>query len=234
MKKHLLALACASVVATPTIALAELSANIGVTSNYIWRGVSQSGDDAAISGGVDFAHESGFYAGSWISSLGGNSGADGPSAEVDFYAGFGGEYNAIGYDVGAIIYHYPSGDDLDFTELYGSLSYSFFEAGLAYTVDSDAGGDDSHVYYYASASFDIAEDWSISATIGHYNFDGGSDTDYTHGQIDLTKSAGDFGDFTFTVSKASSEVNTLLSPEVGPAVTDADDPIFLVSWTKSF
>jgi uncharacterized protein (TIGR02001 family) len=54
-------------------ALAEdpwsFSANIGAVSNYIWRGVTQTGDQAAVQGGIDVAHASGFYAGTWISNV---------------------------------------------------------------------------------------------------------------------------------------------------------------------
>jgi uncharacterized protein (TIGR02001 family) len=47
----------------------SFSANIGAVSNYIWRGVTQTGDQAAIQGGIDVAHESGFYAGTWASNI---------------------------------------------------------------------------------------------------------------------------------------------------------------------
>jgi uncharacterized protein (TIGR02001 family) len=54
-------------------ALAEdpwsFSANIGAVSNYIWRGVTQTGDQAAVQGGIDVAHASGFYAGTWASNI---------------------------------------------------------------------------------------------------------------------------------------------------------------------
>jgi uncharacterized protein (TIGR02001 family) len=55
------------------VALADsphsVSANIGAVSNYIWRGVTQTGDQAAIQGGLDYGHVSGFYAGTWISNI---------------------------------------------------------------------------------------------------------------------------------------------------------------------
>ncbi|MBK1704845.1 TorF family putative porin [Halochromatium glycolicum] len=47
----------------------SFSANIGAVSNYIWRGVTQTGDQAAIQGGIDVGHESGFYAGTWASNI---------------------------------------------------------------------------------------------------------------------------------------------------------------------
>ncbi|MEJ2317669.1 MAG: TorF family putative porin [Gammaproteobacteria bacterium] len=127
MKKTLISMACAAAMAAPA-AHAELSANIGVTSDYLWRGVTQSGHEAAVSGGVDYAHDSGFYAGIWTSTLGGDN------QELDGYLGFAGEYNDLGYDVGYIYYGYLNADDWDFSEIYGSLSWMWLSCGINYTV----------------------------------------------------------------------------------------------------
>ena len=225
-KTHLLAGLIATALAPA--ANAELSANIGVTSNYLWRGVTQTDDGAAVQGGIDWAHDSGFYLGTWASNIDWGIGS---GAEVDFYGGYGGEYNDFGYDVGLIYYYYPDSayDDSNFSEIYASGSYKWFEAGLAYTIWGDQPDDapfsDGDIYYYAAVSFDVAESWSLGATIGHYDFDVDKsmygDVDYTHGQLDVTKSAGDFGDFTFTVSKADEE-------------SGDDDTKFLVAWSKTF
>jgi hypothetical protein len=78
-------LAAASMV-TMSTAMAEgpwdFSANIGVVSNYIWRGASQTGDEAAIQGGLDVSHESGFYAGTWASNIDWDNGAQDVSTDV--------------------------------------------------------------------------------------------------------------------------------------------------------
>ncbi|MGA0936791.1 MAG: TorF family putative porin, partial [Sedimenticolaceae bacterium] len=99
MKKTTLALAMGLMISGA--ANAALEANIGATSNYLWRGVTQSSDDGAISGGLDYSHDSGAYIGTWISSLG-NAAAN---TEMDYYAGFSGETaSGIGYDLGYIYY----------------------------------------------------------------------------------------------------------------------------------
>ena len=86
--------------ATSTAAYAEVTANAAATSNYLWRGQEQTGGDAAISGGIDYANESGFYAGTWASNA---SWADEMTYELDLYAGFGGDINEnMSYDVGYI------------------------------------------------------------------------------------------------------------------------------------
>jgi len=218
MKLNKLAIAVgAAVMGLASVAQAELSANIGATSNYLWRGVTQTGDEAAVQGGIDFAHDSGFYAGTWASNVSGGE-------ELDLYAGFGGEAGSVGYDVGVIYYAYPSFTDSDFTEVYGSVSFGPASVGVAYTISGENDGgafDDGDLYYYVSASTDLGDGWSLGGTIGHYNFEESTVDDYTHGQIDVTKSAGDFGDFTFTVSKATED-------------SGDDDIIPVVSWSKSF
>ena len=81
-------LAAASLVSMST-ALAQdpwaFSANIGAVSNYIWRGVTQTGDGAAIQGGLDVSHESGFYVGTWASNIDWDDGAQDVSTDVSGY-----------------------------------------------------------------------------------------------------------------------------------------------------
>ena len=118
----------AALFASAGVAQAELSANIATVSNYYFRGITQTSDNAAIQGGIDYSHESGLYAGTWLSNIdfGGKE-----NAEVDLYAGFGNDIGDTGfsYDVGIIYYWYPGaggeqqGDDIDYAELYGSLGW---------------------------------------------------------------------------------------------------------------
>ena len=213
-------------------AAAEISANIGVTSHYGWRGVSQTGPDAAVSGGLDSGHDSGCYAGPGASNVDVGDGDEG--AEVDFYAGFGNEIGDSGFsdDVNAIYYYYPNFDDSDFSEIGGSLGWKWVNVGLSYTIWSDVkktkGNDtfiDGDMYYYLNGSYEVAPTWTLGGTLGYYDFkeDGrdGIDTSYLHGQIDVTKGAGDFGDFTLTVSNAAKE-------------SGDDDVLVFVSWAKTF
>ena len=216
MKMNKIALACgAALLATSAVAQAEFSANIGVTSNYVWRGWTQTEDQAAIQGGVDYAHDSGFYAGTWASNV---EFAPDSGAELDFYAGYGGEVSGLGYDVGYVYYSYPQFDDADFGEIYGSVSWEMLTVGLAYTANSDFDSD-GDLYYYGSVSFDLPQDFSIGATAGQYSFDDSTSGTYNHYQLDIGKSAGDFGDFTMSVS-ANDDYDT--------------DPLVFVSWAKSF
>jgi uncharacterized protein (TIGR02001 family) len=230
MKQNKLAVAVgAAVLGLSSVAQAELSANIGATSNYVWRGVTQTDDQAAISGGLDYGHESGFYVGTWASNV---DFGDDATAEVDLYGGFSGSAGDFGYDVGVFYYMYP-GENYDFAELGASLSYGPVTGGINYNIwsdtDDDAASNDlfieGDIYYYLSAGFEVAPTWTVGGTIGYFDFDDdgvlGVDTSYKHIQIDIGKSAGDFGDFTFSVSKADKE-------------SGDDDAKVFVSWAKSF
>lgn len=221
-----LAIAVSALVVSGSAA-ADFSANIGATSNYVWRGVTQNDDSAAISGGLDYSHESGFYVGTWASNVDFN----GANAEVDLYAGFGNELDSgFAYDVGAIYYGYPGADDLggnedeiDFAEVYASVTFGPVTGGINYTVykeDDDA--DTNDIYYYVSASTEVAPTWSLGGTLGYYDFDE-SDA-YSHAQIDVTKDAGDFGEFTFSLSQIIDDDDLGLD----------DDLMVFVSWGKTF
>lgn len=228
MKMNKIALSVgAAILGLTGIAQAEISANVGATSNYVWRGVTQTKDEAAISGGIDYANESGVYVGTWASNINwGSPATDDTGVEVDFYGGYGGEMSGFGYDVGLIYYGYPQHSDSDFVEFYGSVSYSVVTAGLAYTVSGENDGgqfDDGDVYYYLSAGIDLDDGWSVGGTVGYYDFDNATAGEYTHFQADVTKSAGDFGDFTLSASVADDD----------GAGVDEDTRVF-VSWSKSF
>lgn len=107
-KRTILAAAISSaclLTAMPSYAEGSFTANASATSNYIWRGLTQTTNEAAVQGGIDYAHESGFYAGTWASNV--NYGAgDVYSYEHDMYFGFSGESDGIAYDFGYLYYNY--------------------------------------------------------------------------------------------------------------------------------
>jgi uncharacterized protein (TIGR02001 family) len=108
----------AATVSVPTYA--ELSGNVSVTNNYIWRGLTQSINESAVQGGIDYADESGFYIGTWASNVSYDS-DDAYSYEHDIYFGFSGEAEGFSYDVGYLYYNYDSNAGYDFGEIYGSI-----------------------------------------------------------------------------------------------------------------
>lgn len=158
--KTLVAVALASSsLLTATPAFAELSANVSVTNNYIWRGLTQTTNETAVQGGIDYAHESGFYAGTWASNV--QYGADDVySYEHDMYFGFSGEAGDISYDVGYLYYNYDDEANFDFSEVYGSIGYMNLSATLYLLADTEADEAPGQDFGFAEASY-ISLDYAI-------------------------------------------------------------------------
>lgn len=130
--KHLL-LASVALAAAPVAASAQdapsfdVSYNIGVTNDYVWRGISQSNADAAIQGGIDVSYGS-FYAGTWASNV--DFGSD-ANYEWDVYAGFKPELGGLTFDFGVLAYLYPEEDDLNIVEFKAATTLDL--GGLSVT-----------------------------------------------------------------------------------------------------
>jgi uncharacterized protein (TIGR02001 family) len=152
-------------------AFAGASANIGVMSDYVWRGMTQNGGDAALMGGFDYEMDNGLYVGTWAA----NADNDGDQVEVDFYAGFSKELSGgFGYDIGVVAYIYPGAENLDFTEVYLNASYGPVEIGVANTVSADDTNIEGDIYTHLTLSKDMGP-FGVSATAGNYDFDAGGD-----------------------------------------------------------
>jgi uncharacterized protein (TIGR02001 family) len=168
-----------------------LSANVGLTNNYLWRGLEQTDGQAAISGGIDYESDSGFYLGTWVSNA---NWAEGMTYELDVYGGYTGEIENLTYDVGFVHYAYPdSTDDVDFTELNASISFSIFTFGYAILANADGVdfGDDSYVSL--DADFTLTSDLGLTVHVGTGTdefYAGESFVDYG---VSLSKSGFSFG-----------------------------------------
>jgi uncharacterized protein (TIGR02001 family) len=154
--------------------------NVSLTSNYIWRGVSQTAAKPAIQGGLDYAHASGFYAGAWASNITwikDEGAASSAPIELDTYAGFKNAFATdYSYDVGFIRYNYPgtyisnpSGYvKADTNEVYGLIGYKWITAKYSYSLGDfitvpDAKGTS---YLDISAAYTLAD--SGVTLGGHY------------------------------------------------------------------
>ena len=132
---------CAIVLFSTTTALqsAEFESNVAIANDYVWRGMTQTSEEPAISGGFDIAGESGLYFGTWASNV---EFGDGAALELDWYAGYANELdNGLSYDVGYLAFTYPGEDSLDFEEIYFGLGYSYF--GLTYSSGQDSAPDNT-------------------------------------------------------------------------------------------
>lgn len=122
-----------------------ISGSATLTSDYRFRGVSQSDEGMAVQGGFTISHSSGFYVGTWGSNLAGWGTFGGANMELDIYAGYKLPVGEGTLDLGGTWYMYPSGaDTTDFAELYAKLSGSVgpigLTAGVAYAPSQEALG----------------------------------------------------------------------------------------------
>ena len=198
MKKSIVLATAVASILTSGVAAAELSANAGIFSNSIWRGVTQTSDNAAGQGGIDWSGDSGLYVGTWVSTITNGQ-------ELDVYAGFAGEAGGFGYDLGVITYQYPLSPEINFTEVYVSGTLSMFTVGLAYTVDAasanDGGAFDSgDMYVNASLDFSAGKS-DVSLFAGSYMFE--NDGVGSNGELDYAHVGASIGKdgFTFAVDK---------------------------------
>ena len=116
-----------------------------LTSDYRFRGVSQSDEGMAVQGGITISHESGFYVGAWGSNLAGWGTFGGANMELDLIAGYKFGVGEGTLDTGIVWYMYPSGaSETDFAELYAKLSGTVgglgLTAGVAYAPKQQALG----------------------------------------------------------------------------------------------
>ena len=128
MNSRILSLAAAGLLLSAgTVQADEWTANFAASNNYIWRGLTQSINEAAISGGIDYAADSGFYIGTWASNVS-YAADDVYSYEHDMYGGFAGEAGGISYDIGYLYYNYDAEAEFDFGEVYGSIGFGAFHS----------------------------------------------------------------------------------------------------------
>ncbi|TMP30921.1 hypothetical protein CWB99_05190 [Pseudoalteromonas rubra] len=175
-KKH--SLICAiSLLFTHSMAFAEsagtVSANVAASSNYFWRGITQSDDGAAVSGGLDYDSGKGFYLGAWASNVDFGDTAS-TSYELDLYAGFSGEFNQVNYDIGYIHYAYPdAAGDIDFGELYASLGWQYFTFKLSHltTAQDDSTTEEDMLYLELNAAFAVFTESELGLHIGRSSGD---------------------------------------------------------------
>ncbi|WP_372999876.1 TorF family putative porin [Sulfurimonas sp.] len=147
----------------------EISANVAMTSNYVWRGMTQSNDSPAIQGGLDVEYK-GLYVGAWGSNINFSSNPD-ASMELDAYGGYKNEIAGIGYDIGYIQYAYPNDSKaLNFGEAYVGLSYDFkvVEVSAKYSLGVNTDTIDPENAYEGAVSIPLPMDISIDATVGNY------------------------------------------------------------------
>lgn len=123
-----LLVAGAVLISAPAMA-AELTANGGLNSEYIFRGIPQSDGDAAAFGGVDLGTDIGLYLGTWASTVDSGSGGN-DGLEIDLYGGYAGEVGDFSYGAGITVYRYTDSFDDDYNEVNLTGGWRFLTVNI--------------------------------------------------------------------------------------------------------
>lgn len=205
MRKSLLLIAVLGAFGSQTTYAADAAAetpaytiayNVGLYSQYIFRGLTQTANKPAIQGGVDFTHSTGFYAGAWGSNVSWledakaatGAGYDNSSLELDLYGGYRGAVKEVSYDVGLLQYVYPGTPvggyaRAETTEVYGSLGYKWVTAKLSVAVsDKVFANRNASGTYYAdiTANYPVTDTITVTAHVGRQEYSGSGNDLYSY------------------------------------------------------
>lgn len=158
---------------TPATPATSVSGNLGLVTDYRFRGISQTDRRPALQGGFDLVHPSGLYVGNWNSNID-SALYNGSNLEMDFYGGYRTQLGSVGMDVGAIHYYYPASGKagtpkIDNTELYIGASFGPFSAKYYHAVSDffSAPATKNTKYYDLAYSQDLGNGLGINAHVGH-------------------------------------------------------------------
>ena len=195
MQKNLKAAILAALLVAPAVSFAQeteesnFSWNAGIVSDYVFRGVSQSERGEAFQGGLDYSFDdTGFYAGTWWSTV--NFGAGAPNNEVDFYVGYAADLgDKFNFDVMLTRYTYHGADssygNIDYNELITKFSMNDVATlTVGYTNDYSNIGENV-TYVNLGNSWDLGKDYSLNAAFGRT----------------FSETLGDYNDWTVGISK---------------------------------
>jgi uncharacterized protein (TIGR02001 family) len=209
MRKSLLSLAVTAAVAVPGLAAAQapapgpITSNVGIVSDYRFRGLTQTMQHAALQGGFDYAHASGFYLGNWNSNV---SSTIYPNSnlEMDFYGGYKPTFGDITADIGFIWYFYPGSKasltntqtgrtatdtKIDNKEIYLGAAWKWLSLKAFWSLDDFFAIPDTKNSWYldGTANYDLGSGWGVVGHIGRQKVKSFSDASYTDYKLGVTK-----------------------------------------------
>ena len=192
----------------PAAPESTLGYNVGVASEYRYRGIAQTKGDPALQGGVDYSDASGYYLGAWGSTIkwikDSGSNASGP-VELDLYGGYKFEAAGLAYDVGYLRYQYlnnsydkVSTKNANTDVIYGAVTAGVFTAKYSYALSNLFGAYDTaakkdtkgSTYLDLSATFDLGDGYSLVPHAGRQTIKNTSNS-YTDIALTLNKDLGD-------------------------------------------
>ena len=227
MRKAILAASLATAAfAVPSLAAAQaapvaapaptpdytIAGNAGLFSSYRFRGIDQTFGKAAIQGGVDFSHVSGFYLGNWNSNVNQGAGYPGGNIEMDFYGGWKKTWGDWGLDLGGIYYYYPGTNSvvgsafavgnnrngqvhsgkIDNGELYIAGSWKFITLKYSHAITDyfSVPNTSNSNYLDLGANYDLGDGWGINGHVGHLSMKNVNNGSYTDWKLGVTKDIG--------------------------------------------
>lgn len=212
-------------------AAAEVTGNIGVVSQYIFRGYAED-DRTSLQGGLDYAHDSGFYLGTWWSTLNYTEGGATNNNEVDVYAGYGGSAGDFGYDVG-LLYFYYTGDgegsrtvdgetvatedgDSNTPEAYVAGSIGPFGLSANYSLADSLWANQGDIYLNASYATDLPNDFGLGVSVGYYSYE-------EEGDFIVEEESGSVRDTTISLTHPLGDAEMSVNYMIGGEDRDGSD-----------
>jgi len=190
----------------PAAPESTLGYNVGVVSEYRYRGIAQTKGDPALQGGVDYTNANGFYVGAWGSTIkwikdsAASAGQTKGPVELDLYGGYKFEAAGIAYDVGYLRYQYVGNTlnknssfvNANTDEVYGAATYGVTTLKYSYAMSDLFGNPNSKgsVYWDLSATYDLGNGYSLVPHAGHQTVKNNANG-YTDIALTLNK---DFGE----------------------------------------
>ena len=211
---------------------AQATANVSATNNYIWRGLTQTTNEAAIQGGLDYTFEQGLYVGTWVSNVQ-YAADDVYSYEHDLYVGLAGEAQGVSYDIGYLYYNYDDEANFDFAEVYAGVGYGGASATLyvlAHTEADEVADQDfgfgKATYLSLDYALEIFSGTELGLHVGHHQGDfaeafNGLTESYNDWAVSIAKQG-------FTLAVTGTDMDSS-EPAAASAYTN-DDIKFVVSY----
>lgn len=168
-------------------ALDDITGGVTLASDYVFRGVSQTNNKAAIQGSLDWAYNFepvSWYIGAWGSNIDQNFFSDNPVMELDVYTGLSGELGDFGYDAGWLRYFYPGGRINDTTEWHIGGSWKWLGVTYYYSKDWFA-TDDSASRIEGTFDYELPYEIGLSASIAN-NYGDGVEAFFVDSYVDWT------------------------------------------------
>ncbi|HEX2530680.1 MAG TPA: TorF family putative porin [Burkholderiaceae bacterium] len=215
----------------------DLSFNVAAVSDYRYRGISQTRLEPALQGGADYTHNpTGFYAGTWLSTIKWVEDASGSGeVEWDLYGGKRGEIGQdIAYDVGVLSYVYPSNGlhpSANTTELYGQLGYGSAYIKYSHAVTDLFGFADSKNsgYLDIGANVELTAGLVLNLHVGRQTVKNNSAFSYTDWKAGLTR---DFGVLTGSIVAVGTSTDHYMGP--APGAKNLGKTALVLSVSKTF